>query len=315
MNKKEMLEHFIENMPKFSGTEIEIKKALYLYIELGKIKSFDEKYYYGNSENQKKIYALSQKQEKNLNEVAQKRKIICVSLTHLYCNLLQEFGINAKSSVPDETGHIYPIITKKDGTSFNVDLQLDLENIQTKSRLEHFEYLKNENENQKIITSMLIEMGYIKNEKDYKNEEIQNLKEQVKGMNPHEALDTILQDEQLYLGNEDMEGVEVSKFYIKTLKKIVPHLINKRIYAFNCYRKKENGDKDYTLCAFSEEDNIRAYLFSKKMRRFLNVDTDEIAKLEKEGLVLGARTKESGANKLKKYIEKNARKEENQPHF
>ena len=134
-------------------------------------------------------------------------------------------------------------------------------------------------------------------------------------MNPHEALDTILQDEQLYLGNEDMEGVEVSKFYIKTLKKIVPHLINKRIYAFNCYRKKENGDKDYTLCAFSEEDNIRAYLFSKKMRRFLNVDTDEIAKLEKEGLVLGARTKESGANKLKKYIEKNARKEENQPHF
>lgn len=310
-----MIEQFKANIPEFSGTdeEIEVKKALYIYVNLGKEKSFDEKYYYGNSETQKKIYALAQRQEKNPDETAKHRKIICVSLTHLYCNLLKEFGIDAVPSIPDETGHIYPTIITKNKRIFNADLQLDLENIQTKSRLEHFEYFPNNPETQKMLTDALIQMGYIKDEKDYKNEEIEKLSMQVKGMNPHEALDTILQDEKLYQGNEDMEGVEVSKFYIKTLKRIVPHFINKRIYAFNCYRKKENGDRDYTLCAFSEEDNIRAYLFSKKMRRFLNVDTDEIAKLEQEGLVLGARTKESGSNKLKKYIQKNARKEENQP--
>ena len=64
MNQKEMIEQFKANIPEFSGTdeEIEIKKALYLYINLGKIKSFDEKYYYGNSETQKNIYALAQYQ-------------------------------------------------------------------------------------------------------------------------------------------------------------------------------------------------------------------------------------------------------------
>ena len=256
---------------------------------------------------------MAQRQEKNSNEIAKKRKIICVSLTHLYCNLLKTFGIKAISSIPDETGHIYPIIITKKGNHFIADLQLDLENIQTKSRLEHFEYLKDIGENQKVITDMLIEMGYIKDEKNYKDEEIEILRKKVKDMNPHEALNTILRDEKLYQGNEDMEGVEISKFYVKTLKKIIPHFINKRVYAFNCYRKKDNGEKDYTLCAFSEEDNIRTYLFSKKDRKFLSVDTDKMAELQKEGLVLGAKARENGSNKLKKYIEKETRKEKSRP--
>ncbi len=312
MNQKEMIEQLKANMPEFSGTdeEKEIQKSLYIYIELGKTKSFDEKYYYGNSETQKKIYTLAQRQEKDLNKLTEKRKIICVSLTYLYCDLLKKFGINAISSVPDDTGHVYPIIITKNGNKFIADLQLDLENIQTKSRLEHFDYIRDTQKNQEAITDMLIKIGYIKDEQDYKDKEIEKLRKQIKGMNPHRALDTILQDEQLYSENEYMEGVEVSKFYIKILKKIMPHFLNKKVYAFNCYRKNENDEKDYTLCVFSEEDDIRTYLFSKKDKRFLNVDTNKMLKLEKEGLVLGAKTKESGSNKLKKYIEKNAREEE-----
>ncbi len=314
MDLRKITEQFKENMPEFSGTEEEkeIKKALYLYIELGKIKSFDERYYYGSSETQRKIYALAKRQERNPNEVIKQRRIICVSLTHLYCNLLKEFGSRGTASPPDETGHIHPIITTKTGKNVNVDLQLDLEKIQTKSRLEHFDYIEDKEENQEAITKMLIEMGYIKDEKDYKDEAIKMLSMQVKGMKPHEALKTILQDEKLYEGNEDMEGVEISKFYIKTLKKIVPHFLNRKIYAFNCYREKENGEKDYTLCVFSEEDNIKIYLFSKKARRFLSVDTAKISELQKEGLVLNARAKEIGSNKLKKYIEREKRKEKSQ---
>ena len=45
MNRKEIIEKLKKEMPEFKGTEEEkeIKKALYIYIELGKIKSFDEK--------------------------------------------------------------------------------------------------------------------------------------------------------------------------------------------------------------------------------------------------------------------------------
>lgn len=40
MKKKEMVEYLKQNMPEFEGTEEEkeIKTALYIYIELGKMK-------------------------------------------------------------------------------------------------------------------------------------------------------------------------------------------------------------------------------------------------------------------------------------
>ena len=44
MTRRETIEQLKQNMPEFTGTEeeIELKKALYIYVELGKIKSFDE---------------------------------------------------------------------------------------------------------------------------------------------------------------------------------------------------------------------------------------------------------------------------------
>lgn len=51
MTKNELVEKFKREMPEFEGTEEEkeIKTALYIYIELGKMKSFDERYFFGNS--------------------------------------------------------------------------------------------------------------------------------------------------------------------------------------------------------------------------------------------------------------------------
>lgn len=309
MSKKEIVEYLRQNMPNFQGTEEErqVKTALYIYVELGKIKSFDPKYYFGNSETRKKLYNLAQK--KDSNQIASKKKIICVSLTHLYCNILTELGIYAMSSEAEEVeGHIYPIVITKNKKAFIADLQLDLENIKTKSRLEHFEYkgefLKNKRDsvNQEELTKILIEIGYISDEKEYKNETIKRLAEQVKDKNPHDALRTILEDEELYQRNEEMEIVEVNKFYKGILKKIIPQFLERKVFVFNCYREKEENERDYTLCIFSEESTIKPYLFSKKERRFLRVEIPKMKELEAEGLKLGTKPKENGANKLKKYI-------------
>ena len=85
-------------------------------------------------------------------------------IIHLYCDILKEFGIYAVASEPEDDGHVNSIIVTKNKKAFVADLQLDL-NIQTKSRLEHFEYL-----DPKALTKMLIEIGYIKDDKGYKNE-------------------------------------------------------------------------------------------------------------------------------------------------
>lgn len=319
MDKKEIVEYLAQNMPDFQGSdeEVEVKKALYIYVELGKMKSFDEEYYYGDLQTKEKIYHLAEGQEENIDIIAKKRKITCVSLTHLYCHILKEFDIYAIASEPEEEGgHIYPIIITKNKKVFVADLQLDLENIQTKSRLEHFEYMgdlprkRKSTSNQKALTEMLIEMGYIENESDYKNQEIEKLVEQVKDKNPHDALRTILEDEELYRGNEEMESIEIDKFYKRMLKRVIPHFFNRKVYAFNCYREKEENQKEYTLCVFSEEDTIRPYLFSKKDRRFLKVEVNKMKELEDEGLKIGIRAKEKGSSKLKEYMDRQVQKEE-----
>ena len=256
-------------------------------------------------------------QEKNTEEIANKRKIICVSLTYLYNDILKEFGIEARASIPDEAGHIFSIITAKNKSVITADLQSDLENIQTKSRVKHFEYIgqmpeekyAEENEKQKMITDMLIEIGYIKNEKEYKDEEVKKLAEQVKEMDPHKALETIVKDENLYKNNEEMESVEISKFHKRIIRKILPQYYGKKVYVINCY-KQEKDERNYTICAFSEEKNIKTYLFSKKDKIFLDVDIDKMNQLQKEGLVLGATDKENGANKLKRYIKTHIEKKE-----
>ena len=315
MNRKQLVEQLKQNMPNFEGNqeEQELKKALYLYIKLGKIKSFDEKYYFGNSKTRQKIYYVAQKEKKRPDEIAKKRKIVCVTLTHLYCNILEEFGIKAIPSEPIESEHIYPIIITKNKNRYMADLQSDLENVQTKSELNYFRPLESNSieleKFRKKLTQYLIEIKYIKNENDNKNEKIEKIHKNVKNLNAHEALKEILENKELYDGNEDMEIIELYKFYKNALKIISPKFFEKKIFMFNCY-KQIKDEKEYTLCAFSEQETIKPYLFSKKNRKFLEVDIPTLKKLEEEGLKFGARPKENGARKLQKYIDKQTSMEE-----
>ncbi len=311
MTKNELVEYFKQNMPIFTGTEeeIEIKKALYIYVELGKIKSFDEKYYFGNSETRKKIKQANDLKTKSLDEISKKRKILCYTLSHLYTNILKEFGIKSFIERID-TDHTYTKIVPKSGKIFKADIQLDLQFIQTKSRLRRFEYRGNlpesseEKCDQKALTKMLIEIGYIKDEKEYKNREVTHLMQLVQGKNAHEALEIILEDDNLYVNNEDMESVELNKYYKAVLEKVVPVFYKNKIFAFNCYREKENKEREYTLCIYSYEKNIiKPYIYSNKNRRFVKVNIETLKKLKEQGLVFGSIKEELGARQLEKYVD------------
>lgn len=307
----EFIENLKKGMPCFSGTdeEQEIKKALYIYIELGKRKSFDEKYYFGNSKSKNKIYKLANDSRKNQN--LKNRKIICVSLSYMYQSILKEFGIDCiinKQSNDDL--HVYPSVIIKSKRLIDADLQLDLENIQTKSRIRNFKCVEDEKKNQEILTKMLIEMRYIDSKKEYKDDFIEKMKSQVSKMDPHQTLDYVLNNEGIYKGNEKMEIVEVIKYYRALLNKVIPNYIDRKIYMFNCFRKKNDDEKDYTVCVFSEEADICPYLFSNKANRFIRVSNSRLKKLQDEGLNFGVWKGEKGANKLKKYIQNMERKDD-----
>ena len=63
----------------------------------------------------------------NVDSVAQKKKIVCVSLTYLCKSIYSEFGIKSYISTPNGGDkHIYNIIQFSDGKNIKADLQQDL---------------------------------------------------------------------------------------------------------------------------------------------------------------------------------------------
>ncbi len=125
MTKKEIVQYLKQNMPTFTGNKIEKEKkmAMYIYLELGKMKAFDEKYFFGNSKIKDKIYKMAKYAKYNVDSVAQKKKIVCVSLTYLCKSIYSEFGIKSYISTPNGGDkHIYNIIQFSDGKNIKADL-------------------------------------------------------------------------------------------------------------------------------------------------------------------------------------------------
>ena len=97
MTKNEIVDKIKSEMPDFTGTDIdvEIKRALYAYITLGKMKSFDERYFFGNVFTRRKAIDEAKKDRKDIDKVANKRKIVCVTLSYLYREVLKSLRINS----------------------------------------------------------------------------------------------------------------------------------------------------------------------------------------------------------------------------
>ncbi len=304
MNKLEFIEDLKKNMPQNLN---EIETAKYIYIKLGKEKAFDERYFFGNTKVKRQMYQMAERTKYNTDSVAKNRKIICVSLSYLYRDILKEFGIN--SIVTSEGDHKYGIIILKDGTKIKADLQLDLCNIQTKCKTEYFGTKSKYELNSlfELSESELLnidkKIGYVERKEDYKDNAIEGLKEKVKDKTPNEALDIIFNDQKVNQFENDLEFVEMYKYYRGLFNKTIQRYIDKKVFAFNCYRQKEDDQRDYTMCVYSsEENNTNVYIFSKKNNRFVKVELDKIDEMEQEGLVLGVRQKEQGVKKLKKII-------------
>lgn len=107
----------------------EIEKARYVYLELGKLLCYDEKYWFGNSKIQNRIYKKSLHSTPRFSEIQEnrKRKSICISISKLYSSVLQEIGI--KSGQQSENGHYFTYLIMNDSLYY-ADLNNDMKYIQ-----------------------------------------------------------------------------------------------------------------------------------------------------------------------------------------
>ena len=311
MNQKEIIEELKENMPKFNGNqeEVEIKTALYLYIELAKKKTFDERYYWGNQKIRNLAYKESVQDSKSTDKMIKKRKITCVSISHLYKYVLEQFGIQCDVVKEDpEDPHLNNVIKLKSGKKLNVDIQMDMYRIQTGMTLKHFTSKTGHNITKKELDNMLKKIGYISDEADYTDNKIKILKNEIENVQINEALEIIMNSRKINSKLNQAGMSETYKYYKAVFRILLHEKLGKEIFQFQVKSKKnENNDYKYSFCIYSKDPKTqekKVYLYSEKNKRMLECDLETLGNLQKDGLTFGRTGREEGVKILEKTLYK-----------
>lgn len=302
--EKEMVEEIkriLDGEEGESNEDIEIKLALYLYIKLAELKSCDERIYFGNREEIARCIRESRRDSMEISRAVRKRKLTCISLSHLYKKVLKNIGIECDVVQEDlRDVHLNNVITLKSGRKIPVDLQQDLYRIQAKMKPLFF----GENEiSEERLAQMLIEIGYVKSKEDFRNNKLRKVKKKVKDLSLDEALKGMLESKETYEGMEFVEASEAYKYYNALRIQI---LGNEKIHQFPCFLKDEKGRKiGYTFCIYADTGNykkVMPYLYSRKRGKMLQTSLELLAELENEGLQLGKNKSSKKVRRLKKYM-------------
>lgn len=293
MNMEKLADNILKRMPK-NLTKME--QARYIYIELGKLVTFDEEYWLGNSRTQKRIYKSAQR-IKNFKGLENK-KVICVSLTNLYNYLMEQIGIRAFSQrESDEDPHVYSII-EIDDKRYKADLQQDLRYIQTKRRTRNFgQSIKGGSdvtpENIKQIDKKI---GYSYEGEIALAELTQRL---IKETSCYEEVEDRVEYILSQLANceevQNMGYIEKIQYYRETITKMINAKDYRRVHYTDMY-SGENETRKYTQCISVQRRNntYSRFIYSEKTGTYLSIDEKTLEKVKGQGL------KEVGAQKLPK---------------
>ena len=308
-----------DKMPKFTGTKVEIEKkiAMFIYLELGKTKVFDEKYFFADSKEKKKMERAAKHTRNNVDSIIKKRKLVCITASNLYKKLLHDFGIEAhtrKLTKGDE--HLSTVIFFSNGEKIVADVQRDFDKIQTNRKTTEWgaKYAFGRITDFQISEDELFELqkacGYVNSKDDYMDNAIARLKQKVKGLPPNEILRELINDSDVNNYSSNIGYIELYKYFSSLIYDISPVYHRNGIDYFNCYITKEleNGEteREYCMCIYSYFNNeVEAYLYSNTDKKFKITDLDTLEKLENQGFHLGRIPQEKGLKVLRKCLDKN----------
>lgn len=300
MDISNLTENILRRMP---ANLTQIEQARYIYLQLGKLFTFDEKYWLGNSKTRKMIYKSARKihTPKDLKS----NKVICVSLTNTYNGLLQRMGIEAEAVHAEDDLHVYSIF-KIDGVEYEADLQRDMKFIQAHRKTRLFGREPDYSTRKLISDEQMQEMdkkfGYT-----YEGDEnlyilINRLKEKLKqfssvGKKTEYALEQIGQFEE----DSDMGFVEKMLYYEMILPDVLNEKEAKKIQIMDMYVEND-GERKYTCCisANNEKNSYERFIYSEKTGTFLPIDERDLIKLMDEGLRTVGNKKIKGLTRVTK---------------
>ena len=265
----------------------ELEKVRYVYLDLGKIMSFDPLFYYGNEKNKKRIYKECEYSEEKLCLNLKNGIGICKSISYLLEYVLTKLNIKSKAIVDYSDivyyHHVTNMIYLTDGTKFEVDLQHDLENIQAHQKTRYFGkgFFSEEK-----LEQLDLKVNYISEDNRYTEEYYYLLEKSLtKVDNLEQKLEFVLSNINAYTNMKIVSYFERKYYYIRFLSKFLTSKDKNHITWMDSYYMTE-GPKQYLFCIVLEGKENFVYLFSKELQQFQKYTVEEVAAMVQDGLVI-----------------------------
>lgn len=285
------LNHYIEYVKEQTKNLTEIEKIRWIYIDLGKRFSFDLKFASGGNATQKAIYRASGKSHIQ-DQCFETNTGICKSIALIFEKVLNSNGIKCTtaSTVNQEIfcPHVNNIIKLKDGTTFFVDLQRDLENIQTHSITRKFGILT-ETGNYYLSRFELEQIdkkiGYIGPDNYYSDEYLYLLKSD---MRLHEDFSemaefVITNLEPIY--ENEVKYMELKGHHDRLIRHIFKPDEQKKIHQIDCYYK-QGDERTFIPTIYVDSGNqTDIYMYEKEEQRYRKVSMEEFVEKKENGLI------------------------------
>lgn len=270
----------------------EEKLIRFVYLDLGKRFSFNLEFFFRNRKTKKQIY-INSKAEKDLNEALETNKVICKTTAYLLEYILKKLDVNIKTVVvPDDKRkypHVYNIVTPKEGKEYIIDLQEDMENIQSYSFTRNFG-LSTEKGEKFVISKSDIEqidreLGYINDEKYYADDYLYLLKGYMGYFKKFgEKVEFVLENIDVY-DNKNIQYQERKWHHSKILKELFSEEELRKIHIIDCYQENEE-ERVYKNCiAVERSRGTDMYLYSVQENKYDKITIDEFAKQVQNGLI------------------------------
>lgn len=289
------LSEYIEKVKEYKKKNQNISEEeliRYVYLDLGKIFSFDLSFSFGNTKTKKRIYANSKKEE-DLDKAMESNIIICKSVSYIVEYILKNLGINIRTVVApnDERKcpHMYNIVTPKEGEEYIIDLQADMENIQSHSFTKNYGLSTKSNKTPVIsrfdIEQMDRKLGFIDDEHYYSDDYLYLLKSDIGYFTDFaEKVEFVLGNIDIH-ENKKIEYAERKWHHEKLLKELFSLEELKKIHMIDCYQG--DGEKrQYKNCMAVERKNgTDIYIYSVEKNRYCKMTIQEFAEQVKNGLV------------------------------
>ena len=303
MNIYNIAERILKKIPEGLS---DLEKARFVYLELGKMVSFNEEYWFGNSKIKNKIYK-SQTKIEDLKDI-KNNKIICVSLSNLYNYMMGRIGIKAvQAHDVNDSRHVYSEF-EIDGKRYKADLQKDLHFIQTKRRTWEFreiDVLVADSEvNTEEIEKIDAKIGYsYQGEKNFRRL-IANIENEIKKVDElDKKMNIILNKISEYEDISKMGYSEKIWYYYYIIKRMLT-LQEKKRECENQLYTEDNDKRKYTCCisVLKRDGEFYRMIYSEKNGKFIPVEDEILIELIEDGLKTCRNEKIPGLKKKMKEL-------------